>query len=270
MNVFLYLHPLELDVLRHAQLHLRAVRDSADPYQNNAPMVEHRAARISDQEFERALQRQFKALPADLKGLVDWETFRREAAKNRDKIEAKLRKGPTVSRPALPEARAYDGLGWCRLFARADNPLLWERYAAQHGGVVLELESACLGFAGGQRQLLRRVVYGQRRPQADHPMKPFPALFHRPPEFAAEEEIRLIRPLAEAKASKPLSSGRQIYLYPFPPQALMSVTLGVRASAQTRKQVRHILNYDTRYKPGRPLREVLLEPDSFRLHIRDS
>lgn len=267
MTVFLYLHPRQLDVLRHARLHLTAVADQDDPWQNNARMIQRQSVRISEDEFQQELQRQFKALPASLKGLMSWEDFRQEAQKKRPKIEAQMRKGRQGKPVVLPNPQAYQSLAWGRFFSRPDNPLLWERHADQHRGLVLELDTAFPGF-NSKKQVLRPVVYGQPRPQADHPMKPFPALFHRPAEYAAEEEVRLVRPLDEARDSKPLSNGQLVHFYPFPPRALMSVTLGVNADAELREQVVRILNYDMKYKPGRPLREVLLDPEQFRLHIR--
>lgn len=267
MKVYLYLNPLQLDVLRHARLHLMSVAEQTDPYQNNARMIQRQSIRISEAEFQQELERQFKALPASLKGLMTWDTFKVEAQKKRPKIEAQMKKGRQGKPTVLPNPQSYQDLAFCRFFSRPDNPLLWERYADQHRGVVLELDTSFPGF-NSKKQVLRPVVYGQPRPQADHPMKPFPALFHRPAEYAAEEEIRLVRPLDEAKSNKPLANGKLVYFYPFPPRAVMSVTLGVNVSDDTREQVNRILNYDMKYKPGRPLRETLLDPDQFKLHIR--
>lgn len=267
MKAYLYLTPRQVDVLRHARLHFLAVKEQSDPWQQNGKTISRKGVRISEGEFQKELLRQFKALPAQLKGLMSWETFQQEAIKKRPKIEAQMKKRLQGKPAVLPNPQAYDDLGWCRFFSRADNPLLWERYADQHRGIVLEFNTDYPKF-NTQKQVLRPVVYGQARPTADHPMKPFPALFHRAKEYASEEEIRLIRPLSEAKDSKPLSNGQQVYFYPFPPRALVSVTLGVNISAETREQVERILTYDLKYKPGRNLREVLLDPDHFKLHLR--
>jgi len=267
MKVYLYLNPLQLDVLRHARLHLREVKDQPDPYQNNARMIQRQAIRISEAEFQKELQRQFKALPPQLKGLMTWEMFQTEARKKRPKIEQQMKKGRQGKPAVLPNPDTYKELAFARFFARPDNPLLWDRWADKHRGLVLELDTTYPGF-NSKKQVLRPVVYGQSRPQADHSMKPFPALFHQPAEYAQEEEIRLIRPIAEAKGSKPLTNGNLVHFYSFPPKAIISVTLGVNASEETREQVKRILSYDIKYKPGRPLRETLLDPDTFKLHIR--
>jgi hypothetical protein len=267
MKLYLYLAPRQLDVLRHARLHFMAVKDQLDPWQLNAKMISRQSVRISEGEFQKELERQFKALPEQLKGLMTWEAFQNEAVKKRPKIEAQMKKRKQGKPPVLPNPQAYEELGMCRFFARADNPLLWERHADQHRGVVLEFNSDYPKF-NTQKQVLRSVVYGQQRPTADHPMKPFPALFHRAAEYAPEEEIRLIRPLNEAKDSKSLSNGQPVYFYPFPPRSIVSVILGVNISAETREQVERILTYDLKYKPGRTLREVLLDPDEYKLHLR--
>lgn len=267
MKVYLYLNSLQLDVLRHARLHLSQVNDFLDPYQNNARMIQRQAIRIGEAEFQKEIERQFNALPAQLKGLMTWDMFQTEAQKKRPKIEQQMKKGRAVKPAILPNPEAYQNLALARFSVRPDNPLLWERWADQHRGLVLELDTTYPNF-NSKKQVLRPVVYGKPRPQADHPMKPFPALFHRPIEYAAEEEIRLIRPLEEAKSSKPLTNGKLIHFYSFPPRAVMSITLGVNVSEETREQVSKILNFDVKYKPGRPLRETLLDPDTFKLHIR--
>lgn len=267
MKVYLYLNPLQLDVLRNARLHLSEVSEVLDPYQNNARMIQRQAIRISEAEFQKEIERQFKSLPAQLKGLMTWEIFQTEAQKKRPKIEQQMKKGRQVKPPVLPNPQAYQDLALARFSSRPDNPLLWERWADQHRGLVLELDTTYPGF-NSSKQVLRPVVYGQKRPQADHPLKPFPALFHRPAEYAPEEEIRLIRPLEEARSSKPLTNGKLIHFYSFPAKAVLSVTLGVNVSEETKEQVSRILSYDVKYKPGRPLRETLLDPDTFKLHIR--
>lgn len=267
MKLYLYLQANQLDVLRHARLHLTGIRDVKDPFIHNAKAIQRQAIRIAEADFQQEIEKQFKALPPALKGLMDWDTFVREAQKKRPQIEAQMRKKKQGKPSVLPNPQAYDELGWCRLFKRPDHPALWERYAQQHQGLVVELDTAYPAFQQ-QKQILRPVVYGSARPQADHPMKPFPALFHRAPEYASEEEVRLVRPLSDAKSSQQLKNGQTIYFYPFPPRAVMSVILGVQASPELKEQVQRILTYDMKYKPGRPLREVLLDPTQFKLHLR--
>ncbi|SFC17844.1 Protein of unknown function [Marinospirillum celere] len=267
MKAYLYLTPRQLDVLRHARLHFLAVSEQPDPWQLNARMISRQRVGVSEGEFQKELERQFKALPDQLKGLMTWDAFQKEAVKKRPKIEAQMKKRKQGKPPALPNPKAYDDLGFCRFFTTADNPLLWERYADQHRGIVLEFNTDYPKF-NTNKQVLKPVVYSKKRPTADHPMKPFPALFHRAAEYASEEEVRLVRPLSEAKDCKTMSNGQQVYFYPFPPRSLVSVTLGVNIAAETREQVERILTYDLKYKPGRTLREVLLDPDEYKLHLR--
>ena len=48
MKVYLYLNPLQLDVLRHARLHFSEVSDLLDPFQNNARTIQRQAIRIRE------------------------------------------------------------------------------------------------------------------------------------------------------------------------------------------------------------------------------
>lgn len=267
MKVYLYLHPTQLDVLRYARLHFSAVSDLACPFQNNARAISRAGIRITEEEFQQEVQRQFKQLPAQLKGLMPWEVFQQEAQKKRPQIEMRMKKSRQPKTIKLPNPEIYKGLAYLRLNKRPDNLTAWERWADNHRGLVLELETALPTF-NSKKQILQPVNYGVERPSQASKSMPFPALFTRPKAFASEEEVRLIRPLDEAQKSQSLTNGKLVYFYAFPPKALTSVTLGVNASADLKEQVSKILTYDMKYKPGKPLRQVLLDPETFKLHIR--
>lgn len=267
MRLFLYLAPQQLDVLRYARLHFLAVGEEDCPYQNNAPIIKQAQPRISEADFQKELKRQFQQLPAQVKGLISWDKFVQGALAKRPQIEAQLKKRIAGKPPQLPNPEVYQQLASLSLSSRPDNPLLWERKAARHQGFVLELDTAHSGFKT-KKQLLKPVIYGAERPQADHPKQPFPTLFYKPKEYAAEEEIRLIRPLDEAQGNQTSSNGKQVYFYSFSPKSLISLTLGANCTDETKEQLNKILTYDIKYKPGKPLRQVLLDPYNFKLHIK--
>ncbi len=261
MNVYLFLAPSELDVLRYARLGFSVVSAFADPYQHNAPVVMPKVPKISNDAFEAELKRQFQALPAHIQGAFSFANFREKVLPKRPQIEAQMQQRLLAKVPKLPEPKGYASLVWCRFFKRWDNPLLWEYYADAHRGLVLEIDTAHPDFSSS-KQVLRPVVYVAERPTADHPLKPFPALFHRAPEYAHEEEIRLIRPLTEAQPAQTEGA----YYYPLPVQAVRSVTLGVYAPAATRQWIDQTFRYDLRYKSHCHLYEIRLDPHRFDLH----
>lgn len=265
MKIYLYLPPTELDSLRHAHLHLVGVNQFLDPYQQNARTIERKLIRISDEAFEQELKRQFQALPAHIQNALSWDSFRQKVHPKRPQIEAQMQKRLAAQARILPDPQTYVSLAFARFFARGNNPLLWEYFADQHRGMVLEFDAAHPEFCPG-KQILRPVVYVKARPHVGHAMKPFPALFHRPPEYALQEELCMLRPIDEAKAEQAREEGTH-YLYPFAPESLISVTLGANASTETRQWVTDIMRYDIRYKSHCALREVLLDPDEFELHV---
>lgn len=267
MRVFLYLTHLQLDVLRYARLHFSAVADDLNPFLTNKGVIKAKQPRVTEADFQAELEQQFKQLPANLKGLISWEKFVQGAKAKRPQIEAQLKKRLAGKQPKLPNPEAYQQLASLSLASRPDNPLLWERWAANHQGLVLELDTSHPSF-NIKKQLLRKVSYSNERPQANHPLQPFPALFIKPLAFAAEEEIKLVRPLEEAKNSQTLTNGKQVYFYSFSPKALVSVTLGANCSVETKDQLTKILTYDVKYKPGKPLRQVKLDPYSFKMHLQ--
>ncbi len=266
-KLYVYLSPARLDVLRHAHLHFTAISQWSDPYLDNAPMVAQQAVQVTQAQYQATLKKQFDALPPSLKGLMTWESFQQQAEKKREAIEADIRQRLKPTPVEFPDPSGYIGLGGARLFAKADNPLLWERYADRHRGVVLEFHQSML-VPSGAKHLLRPVIYCQERPQRRHPIQPFPALFHRPTVYASEEEWRLIRPMSDAKALKTLKNGDEVGFFSFSPKALSSVIFGALCPPETREQVTRILQYNLLYKPGRTLREVRLDPVSYRLHLR--
>lgn len=268
-RLFLYLSPGQLDVLRHVRLHFQPVNAQFDPFEQNAKTIARQSVRITDVEFEAELDRQYKALPPQMAGLVSLDYFKVEARKKRAKIESQMKAKRQGKPPKMPSSAPYEQLIRLRLFERGDNPLLWERYADRHRGLVLEFDMTHPCFRQG-KQILKPVQYGQARPRADHPEQPFPALFHQPVEYAAEKSWLLVRPQDEAKAEHTTASGRRIALVPFAPQALISVILGAAVDAEVSDQVDRILQYDMRYKPGRTKRQVMLDPDQFKLHLKST
>lgn len=267
MKVFLYLTHLQLDVLRYGRLHFLAVGDDLNPFLTNKKLVKVKQPKVTEADFQAELERQFKQLPANLKGLISKEQFMQGAKAKRPQIEAQLKKRLAGATPKLPSPEIYQQLASLSLGNRPDNLLLWERWAANHQGLVLELNANYPGLVH-KKQVLKKVSYSNERPQANHPMQPFPALFIKPKDYAAEEEIKLIRPLEEATSSQTLTNGKQVYFYKLPPQAIVSITLGANCSKDTQDQLNKILTYDVKYKPGKPLRQAWLDPYKFKLHIK--
>lgn len=265
MKLYLYLKPTQLEVLRQACLPFTPITQRPDPFEWNRASIEKKPEfrPISDEEFHQELKRQYQALPEAMRALVKFDYFCMQCAQKRPQIEAGMRKQSQPKAKVLPDTSQYKTLARCRFFKRMTNPLLWDRYAHQYAGLVLEFEGRHPYFSASKNQWLTPVTYTKERPSAQKQGHLFPGLSHAPLEYAAEEEIRLIRPQAQAKHKDDTG----LCWYPFPPQALLSVTVGLHMSPAILTQVRRLLEYDMRYK-GKALRRLRLDPDEFKLHTR--
>lgn len=177
---------------------------------------------------------------------LQWPVLMRQAremaATHLPRINSLVKHGFTEQLPAM--------LGVLCLSRNSNQPLMWAHYADSHRGMMLEFNSEHPAFnrkrsASDEFGYLRPVSYSTVRPaitmqalDGDRIFQDF-ALTKADP-WSYEEEIRLIWPLRFADKTVETSSG-SIELFSCPSSAVVSVTLGCKASEKTLDEVRQIL-----------------------------
>lgn len=271
MSLFLYLDvDTGLTLLREARLPFLQVGQLADPFLSNHAVREVSSRRrVSQQEIEAEIRRQYQALPEHLAGLVTFDYFREQALAKRDQLEARLLAQAPQVRIDLPTDAQRQSLCLLRMFSSAANPMLWEHHGDGHRGMVIELDTQDETLSGrtyrDKPQLLQAVSYGDERPLAD-PNLPFQALFHRSRAYAAEGEWRLLRPCAVADKVVE-RGGRTLYLHKIAPRALRRMVLGCNLDGEEQRRILGLLAHDRRYG-HLEIQACCIDPQRFEMHFR--
>jgi hypothetical protein len=144
-------------------------------------------------------------------------------------------------------ARKFEELiGILCLSESAQNLLMWAHYADSHRGFVIEFDERSPFFdrrvnPDDELRHLRKVSYSPTRPSltlAD--VDDFAPFMTKGTDWKYEAEWRMIVPLDAA--STVIGEGpHAVHLFKFPAQAITSVVLGSRMTAQKKEDVRQIL-----------------------------
>jgi hypothetical protein len=138
-----------------------------------------------------------------------------------------------VQRRKVARLREIDRqVGILSLTRSRENLLMWAHYAEQHHGVVVEIDTACQEFlvpaASGQEA--REVRYSACRPRLmlEDELR-FEPFFTKSPQWAYEEEYRIVRRLRDATlVNATAGDDFPVYLFPCPNSCIRSVALGQR------------------------------------------
>ncbi|MGX5652526.1 DUF2971 domain-containing protein [Hydrogenophaga borbori] len=169
------------------------------------------------------------ALPAAL------ENARRMTHAARPQANAEFERGISEKVPAM--------LGVLCLSKNHNQPLMWSHYAESHRGLMIEFDSSHASFNRRRSDkdefgFLRDVRYVERRPalnidaiSQDRGFEVF--ALTKSNHWAYEEEQRFIWPLEQCEKTP----NGQVCLIAIPPAAVVSVTLGCKASDDTESEL---------------------------------
>jgi hypothetical protein len=151
---------------------------------------------------------------------------------------------------------------------------MWAHYAADHRGMLLEFDDGAPCFHRPTPILfqgigeLRTVAYQDDRPRLEPKTneRTYQIFCTKSCEWETERERRILWPVdhADEVAGKD-DHDHQIYLYAVPSEALLSVTLGQRATSSDADEVRALL----RDAPHVRMRVAETAAHTFELHYRD-
>jgi DUF2971 family protein len=144
------------------------------------------------------------------------------------------------------QSRVHDLIsqGWGVICFAADglDQKMWAHYASSHQGLLIEFQQNHLLFSGPSFFEMHYsdepVVFDASSPPARENAKLF--LTRKRLEWSSERESRLLMELAVTRVHN-LPEGRR-YFIPIAPEVIVSVTLGLRATAETQRRVIELLN----------------------------
>jgi hypothetical protein len=264
MSLYKYASPDRLDVLRALQIRFTQPGALNDPFELR-PRFD---ALISESEGLRGLN----ATPADLEPMLR-DAYLMLSDEQRAQLPYELAVSFFHEAVSTPEAKAHTSaslvkslqalnntaprlreqlyellnahVGILSLSEVPDDILMWAHYADNHRGMLFGFDEHH-EFFNRRRSTndeffhLRRVVYGDPGPAASLSAVDGDAfLVSKGGQWAYEREWRMLAPLKGATRSVSLADD-VVYLFDFPGQAMRSVTLGARATAELESAVKDL------------------------------
>jgi hypothetical protein len=239
MNLYKYLSPRRVDVLR--DLKIRFTQPSAlnDPFEMQ-PVVTDFAddpyiTQLVESRFDQLVAEQYQKSP--ISQHIPFDVFRKLALSQKTNVIKGTRAIAKVVLPLMKKkiADLDKQVGILSLTESPDNLLMWAHYADNHRGMIVEFDGNDAFFNrkrtdGDEFYHLRKVVYASARPRGnlvEMGIQEF--LLTKSSDWAYEQEWRILAPLTEATRVVPHSEF-DVHLFPLPPACVKSVIFGARMS----------------------------------------
>jgi len=260
--LYKYLRPVRVDVLNKLEIRFTQPNALNDPFELR-PRFESliREAEVlasysaTPVDFDPILRQAYSMIPEESRSLLPYEeaaaSFKSfmETDQGRSAVAAGLlcflrfnEYAATPLRESLYEL-LNRGVGLLSLTEVPDEPRMWAHYAESHRGMLIGFNEEHAFFNRRRSEndgfyFLRKVIYADLPPAPSAVGMDGNALFvTKGTKWLYEREWRMLAPLKDASRSFELG-GDSVHLFSFPAEALVSVVIGARASAELECLVR--------------------------------
>jgi len=188
---------------------------------------------------------------------------------------------PSRQEKIIPSEKAIDKLkeidqvfGILSLSMTPDNLLLWAHYAGEHWGLAVEIDTTGPEFnrhttRDKNFELPGRVKYSAVRPKIPETNEIlFEHFFVKSPEWAYEQECRIVRKLESSVETKDAQQQFPVHLYELPANAIRKVIFGARVPPDRRIALIEDTAADSAFNHVK-FAEAVLDPGQFKVAIRD-
>jgi hypothetical protein len=259
--LYKYLRPDRVDVLEKLEVRFTQPNALNDPFELRPrfeSLIREAAAlasySASPMDLDPILHQAYSMIREEQRSLLPYEhaaaSFKSfmETDEGRSAVSAGLSwflqfnvHGATQLRESLYEA-LNRGVGLLSLTEVPDEPLMWAHYAYSHRGILIGFNEAHAFFNRRRSEndecyFLRKVIYADLPPAPSALEMDGNALFvTKGTKWSYEREWRMLAPLEDASRSIELPDD-SVHLFSLPPEALVSVVIGARASAELERSV---------------------------------
>lgn len=259
-RLYKYFPPDRVDVLSTKRMRFSPLSAFNDPFEGRPEIT----GLAPDGALEKAvwegipkeLENKYHEMPEAFRKQVSFDQFYQFCIENQGTIvkDLVLKFEPMIHHIAqsIPDQIA-DKVGVLCLSEVPDSLLMWAHYAASHTGFVVEFDSSH-GYFDQRRSEsdefyhLRRVLYRTTRPSASLTEFDGPELFTvKSDHWAYENEWRIMKPLADAAVTIGTPHG-EVHLFDYPPESIVSVTMGMRISKQIESTISELIASDPSLK----------------------
>lgn len=265
MTVYKYVRPERLDIIQNLELRFTQPGALNDLFELRPRFETLMAEAIALAELNEAppdltrmLREAYSMLPDHQRAHIPLETMEQYVGTYMATDEARQATAATLvaillsfrlGAPGLCNS-IYDVLnhrvGILSLSEVPDNVLMWAHYSDNHRGMLLAFDERHRFFNRRRSNSdefyhLRQVRYSSAPPVPDLLSLDGDMLFvTKGLQWAYEREWRMLAPLTEASRSLTVAED-VVHLYSFPPEALLGIAVGAKASPTLERSVREVL-----------------------------
>lgn len=257
MNLYKYLSPSRIDVIRDCMIRFTQYGDFNDPFELNPNIdkiaEESEILKLVDRDFVQLIEEEYSKNPI-ISAFISKESFIRLAAGNKEHVKnavVGMERQLVSFLPGMLQTISNSLLGALSLSEIRNHKLMWSHYANEHKGYVIGFNSEHQFFNqkktdDDELRHPRKIAYREKPPVINLMNTSGAELFFvKSVEWEYESEWRMLMPLSDS--SKVIE--RQPYpahLFDFPIESVTEVILGARISEQDRGVIQALMN-DKRY-----------------------
>lgn len=257
MNLYKYLPPSRIDVIRECAIRFTQYGDFNDPFELNPNIdkiaEENEIRKIVDKDFVKVIEEEYSKNPI-INAFISKESFIELAQGHKELIKNMVIGNESHIVKLLPEVMqkaANSLLGALSLSEICDHELMWSHYANEHRGYVIGFDSNHQFFnqkitADDELRHLRKIDY-RDKPPVINLMNASGAdiFFVKSKKWEYEAEWRMLMPLSDSSMvieKQPYP----IHLFEFPIESVSEIILGARISERD-KSVIQVLMSDKKF-----------------------
>ncbi len=239
MALFKYLPPERANTFKNRQIRFSPGTEFNDPFDGVPVLLNFNAPAQTARRYEDVMQRRYLEYvaknPGDILTLGDFK--KRTPIKEFEKILA--------SRYQKYRDQFYEGykklretIGVFCLCRNGESAAMWAHYAKNHSGFLIEFDEAhpfFQRFKNPDEGQWTEVSYSAKRPVWDYEREDGHDAFEfKSEEWSYEKEVRILRLLDRPPRGEVDVSGKPT-LFRVPPDAIISITIGMHSSSETRQ-----------------------------------
>lgn len=259
-TLYKYFSPDRVSTLDNAMLRYTPLGGFNDPFEGRPEITDlnthEEKLEIISTVFPEEARKIYDQIPEKDKKNLNFQDFLLLTEKLMEANGIDIIKEIEKSIPAMKDMfhKTFDKyLGTLCLSEVPDSILMWSHYGSSHTGFAIGFNSHHPHFherrsSDDELRHLRRVLYRDARPSARlSEMDWTDLVLTKSSHWSYEREWRIMRDLADANLVIP-SEPFPIHLFEFPRDAVTSVILGARATDDTEKSIKSILQSHEKYK----------------------